>query len=123
MCDPVSSIFSLFSFFFFQKKNHRYRLYIFREMRPKFKKVRRQPCSNENFEANATNRVFIVQKLNSVKGHEWKNSFLGKNGRKMDLIYIYFFNIFFLNFLNKTEQSIFCRGIIEELFSTTSGSP
>ena len=51
-------------------------------MRQKSKKVRRGGAVNDNFEANATNHVFIVQKLTSEKGHEWKNSFLGKNGSK-----------------------------------------
>ena len=45
------------------KKIHWYRLEFFREMRQKTKKVRQQGRLNENSEANAEKRVFIVQKL------------------------------------------------------------
>merc|ERR1712030_292936 len=107
MCDPASSTLSLFSFFFFKKINHWYRPQFFREMRQKSKKVGRQLSKADNSEANATNRVPTVQIVTSQKGQQPQNSPLGKNGRKIDLIKIFFFYIFFFNFPKLTEQSIF----------------
>ena len=72
-------------------------------MRQKSKKVRRQGALNENFEANATNRVFIVQIVTSQKGQQRQNSFLGKKGGKNRPKKNFFFDIFFFIFLNKTE--------------------
>merc|ERR1739838_643801 len=106
MCDPISSIFfHVFRFFVFKKINHWYRFQSFREMRQKLKKVGRETHFGDNSEANATNRVFIVQIVTSQKGHKVKNSFLGKKGRKMDPIKKYIY-IYFLFLLNKTEKSI-----------------
>ena len=62
-------------------------------MRPKLKKAGQERCNGDNSEANATNRVFIVQIVTSQKGQQRQNSFLGKNGQKIDLI-SFFFDIF-----------------------------
>ena len=86
------------------------RLYFFREIRPKSKKVKWRGHEHENSEASATNHVFIAQKLTSGKGLLWQNSISGKNGSKKGPIYILlFFNIFF-HFFNRSEKSIFLWG-------------
>ena len=81
MCDPVSSIFSFFSFFFFKKINHWYRSQFFREMRQKSKKVRRRGQIVDNSESNAENRVFILQKLTPKIGTESLKLLFGQKRR------------------------------------------
>ena len=110
MCNPISSIFSFFFVFFFKKINHWYRFQFFREMRQKSKKVGRWNRNGNNSEAKGA----LPAKL--LFGQKWP-----KIGHNKKNIYIYIYILVII--LNKTEKSIFCRGIIEELFSKASGSP
>merc|ERR1739842_125871 len=73
--------FTFLTFLPFKKINHWYRSQFFREMRQKSKKVRRQGQIVDNSEANAENRVSILQKLTPKIGAQSLKLHFGQKRR------------------------------------------